>query len=80
MAVDLAADRCPDVAAADRAEFRRRVPAPAGDGPLTEADWKAKTDELRLAIERKNRAGARVVAEYDACRGAPAGGPVVASR
>ena len=45
------------------------MPAPAGDGALTEAAWKAKTDELRLAIERKNRVGARVIGEYDACRG-----------
>ena len=79
MAVDLAADRCPELAAADRAEWRRRVPAPSGDGPLTEAQWKAKTDELRLAIERKNRAGSRIVGEYDACRGVSAA-PVVASR
>jgi hypothetical protein len=70
-AIDLAPYRCPPARAADRAVFGE-PPAPPPAGALTEAGAKQWVDRIELQVEARNRAGRRVIREYDACRGTPA--------
>ena len=67
--------RCPEADPAAKREFSRTTPPPAPDTvtadgrPALSIDaWKVKTDELRAAVARKNRAGRRVLTDYERCR------------
>lgn len=68
---------CPRADNAARAEFSRTVAAPQPDTtdpqtgkPMVSLDEiKAKVDELRKAIDAKNKTGRRVIREGDRCAG-----------
>jgi len=66
VAVDLAALRCPEASARDKAEAKRTTPAPEGDLK------REHVDALRASEVRKNAVIGRVVGELERCRGAPA--------
>lgn len=75
---DNAAQRCPPVADRDRKEFRRWVAVPAPDAKTEDgadaysiASLQSWVDAYDAAEYRKNRAGQRLVREYDRCRGVP---------
>lgn len=72
--VDTAALRCPKSDAAARREFGLTVQAPALDAKdadgkvyVTRGALKAKIDEMRAAIRRKNAVGLRALDEQDRC-------------
>ncbi len=66
VAVDLAPTRCPEIDPRTRAEFKRVTPPPAPGQPLT----REHVDGLDATQIRKNRAGNRLIDEYEKCRGA----------
>jgi len=72
VAVDLASTRCIEPSAADRAEAKRFVgpPTVGADGRVSDDAHRAKYNELREAIVRKNGVIRRAHAEGDGCRGA----------
>jgi predicted ATP-grasp superfamily ATP-dependent carboligase len=66
---------CPEIDASAKAEANRTTAAPKPDTvnaegkPYVSVDAiRKKTDELRSAEERKNRAIKRVLKEHDRCR------------
>lgn len=74
--VDLAQTRCLKSDPAARREFRLTVQAPTadakdGDGKpyVSRGALKAKVDELRIAVARKNATGNRALDEQDKCAG-----------
>lgn len=74
--VDLAGARCPDVDPRDRAEARRRTPAPKPDAIgkdgkpyITAGAWKRATAAVLDSEARKGAALARAHADIDDCRG-----------
>jgi hypothetical protein len=70
-AVDVAAVRCPPVAASDaRTLARKPVAAPSGD--VTRAAAQVWIDALTSDSEAKRRAGGRLIRQYEQCRGAGA--------
>lgn len=67
IAVDLAPRRCPAIPSADLAALAQSPrPAPAGD--VTKAAAQEWIDGLGAQVRQMNRAGARLVALYRACR------------
>ena len=70
--IDLAAVRCPPIAAADaHALGQRPALPPAGD--MTEASARAWVDGKDKTINSMRLAGGRVIRQYDACRTGKAG-------
>lgn len=71
VAVDLAATRCLEPSEADRAEANRYVgpPKPGADGKVSDDAHRAKYNEMRQAIVRKNGVIRRDHGEIDQCRG-----------
>jgi len=72
--IDLASKRCPRVDQAARREFTLTVPGPLPDAvtadgrpAISERRWRAKADEMREAIHRKNLVGRRLIRESDGC-------------
>lgn len=63
---DLAPVRCPPADARTVAEFKRVTKTPAGD--VTKRASQEWLDAYEEAERRKNRAGQRLVREYEACR------------
>jgi len=67
---DLAPVRCPPVDARTVLEFKRTTKVPAGEvTKRTSQEW---LDAYAEAEARKNRAGQRLVKEYEDCRGGTA--------
>lgn len=67
-AIDLAPYRCPPARAADRRLFAEG-PARPPQGALTADGLKRWVDSLEVQIAARNAAGARVIRDYDRCRG-----------
>ena len=67
VAVDLAVRRCPEIAAGE-ALILSQAPLPAPAGNVTRAAAQQWIDGLGAQIRQINRAGARVLALYHACR------------
>lgn len=66
LTLDLAPVRCPPIDARTVAEFRRTTSVPAGD--VTKRGSQEWLDAMEEAERRKNRAGQRLVKEYEQCR------------
>lgn len=71
VAVDLAATRCIKPSASDRAEANRYVGPPkvGPDGRVSDDEHRAKYNEMRQAIVRKNGVIRRAHGEIDQCHG-----------
>ena len=65
--VDLSAARCPDLDPRYAKEFTTTVGPPKGDD-LPEETTKAKIDEFRVAVRKKNGTGNALIADYLACQ------------
>jgi len=63
---DLAAVRCPPADQRTAAEFQRTTRPPAGD--ITKRAAQEWLDAYEEAERRKNRAGQRLLSEYESCR------------
>jgi hypothetical protein len=67
-AIDLAPFRCPPARPADRKLFAAG-PARPPQGALTTDGLKSWVDRLEVQIAARNAAGARVIGDYERCRG-----------
>jgi hypothetical protein len=67
VAIDLAPQRCPELAAADTKPFGERPAAPPA-GDLTASRLKAWIDAREMQLARVQHAGGRVINQYEACR------------
>jgi hypothetical protein len=68
-AIDLAPYRCPPARPADSKLFADG-PARPPQGALKASELKRWVDRLELQIAARNAAGARVIRDYQSCRGA----------